>query len=87
MLGRTGLEVSRIGLVAVAWVLRHPAVTVAIVGFRRPEQADQMVSAVLEQRVHRHDEEPGCAIRKAVMAGEVSPNRYQSYMKLKEELR
>jgi ribosome biogenesis GTPase / thiamine phosphate phosphatase len=30
-----------------------------------------------------HDEEPGCAIRKAVIAGEISPYRYQSYLKLK----
>ncbi len=34
----------------------------------------------------RHDREPGCAIRKAVMAGTVSPYRYQSYMRLREEL-
>jgi len=34
----------------------------------------------------RHDEEPGCAIRRAVMAGRVSPRRYQSYLKLEEEL-
>ena len=34
----------------------------------------------------QHDREPGCAIRKAVMAGTVSPYRYQSYMKLREEL-
>ncbi len=33
----------------------------------------------------QHDNEPGCAIRKAVTAGQVSPRRYQSYMKLKEE--
>jgi len=30
-----------------------------------------------------HDEEPGCAIRKAVTAGEISPYRYQSYLKLR----
>lgn len=34
----------------------------------------------------RHAEEPGCAIRKAVMAGTISPYRYQSYLRLKEEL-
>jgi ribosome biogenesis GTPase / thiamine phosphate phosphatase len=34
----------------------------------------------------QHDHEPGCAIRKAVMAGTVSPYRYQSYMRLREEL-
>ena len=34
----------------------------------------------------RHDREPGCAVRKAVMAGTVSPYRYQSYMRLLEEL-
>lgn len=33
-----------------------------------------------------HDEEPGCAIRKAVMAGQISPRRYQSFLGLKEEL-
>ena len=33
-----------------------------------------------------HDEEPGCAIRKAVMAGKISPRRYRSYMRLREEL-
>jgi ribosome biogenesis GTPase len=33
-----------------------------------------------------HDREPGCAIRKAVMAGTISPYRYQSYMYLREEL-
>lgn len=33
----------------------------------------------------RHDDEPGCAIRKAVMDGAISPHRYQSFMKLKDE--
>lgn len=33
-----------------------------------------------------HAEEPGCAIRKAVVAGTISPYRYQSYLRLKEEL-
>jgi ribosome biogenesis GTPase len=33
----------------------------------------------------RHDEEPGCAVRKAVMAGKISPRRYQSYMRMKVE--
>ncbi len=30
-----------------------------------------------------HDEEPGCAIRKAVTRGEISPYRYQSYLRLR----
>ncbi len=34
----------------------------------------------------QHNEEPGCAVRKAVVLGEISPRRYQSYMRLKEEL-
>ncbi len=34
----------------------------------------------------QHDEEPGCVIRKAVMAGEIHPRRYQSYLHLKEEM-
>jgi ribosome biogenesis GTPase len=33
-----------------------------------------------------HDEEPGCAIRKAVMDGAINPNRYQSYLRFKEEI-
>jgi ribosome biogenesis GTPase len=33
-----------------------------------------------------HNTEPGCAIRKAVMAGEISPFRYRSYLRLREEL-
>ena len=34
----------------------------------------------------QHDVEPGCAIRKAMMAGQVSPQRYKSYMNLRREL-
>ena len=34
----------------------------------------------------RHDREPGCAIRKAVVAGNISPHRYKSYMNLRGEL-
>lgn len=34
----------------------------------------------------RHDSEPGCAIRKAVMAGAINPYRYKSYMNLRGEL-
>lgn len=30
-----------------------------------------------------HDEEPGCAVRKAVVDGTISPYRYQSYIKLR----
>ena len=30
----------------------------------------------------RHWEEPGCAVRAAVMAGEISPRRYESYRRL-----
>ena len=33
-----------------------------------------------------HDGEPGCAIREAVAAGEISSARHQSYLKLREEL-
>jgi ribosome biogenesis GTPase / thiamine phosphate phosphatase len=33
----------------------------------------------------QHDEEPGCAVRRAVMQGVISPARYQSYMFLREE--
>ncbi len=33
----------------------------------------------------QHDQEPGCAIRRAVSVGAISPYRYQSYLKLKRE--
>ena len=33
----------------------------------------------------RHDGEPGCAIRRAVSDGQISPYRYQSYLKLRAE--
>jgi aryl-alcohol dehydrogenase-like predicted oxidoreductase len=33
------------GAVAIAWTLQHPAVHGAIVGFRRPEQVEQLASA------------------------------------------
>jgi aryl-alcohol dehydrogenase-like predicted oxidoreductase len=33
------------GEVAIAWTLRHPAVTGAIVGARRPEQVDGFIGA------------------------------------------
>lgn len=35
----------------------------------------------------RHDEEPGCAVRRAVMDGAISPGRYRSYRRLAEDLR
>lgn len=50
-----------------------------------PEMADQVGRCKFGLSC-RHDREPGCAIRQAVMAGTVSPYRYQSYMKLREEL-
>lgn len=31
-----------------------------------------------------HNEEPGCAIRKAVMAGEIDPRRYQSFLRIQQ---
>lgn len=35
----------------------------------------------------RHDKEPGCAIKKALKNGEISSERWESYMKLKREVR
>ena len=35
----------------------------------------------------QHDEEPGCAVRRAVMDGAISPERYRSYRRLAEDLR
>jgi ribosome biogenesis GTPase len=34
----------------------------------------------------QHDHEPGCAIRKAVVSEQINPYRYQSYLRLREEL-
>ena len=38
-------EIGTPGAVAVAWTLRHPAVHGAIVGFRRPDQVEQLATA------------------------------------------
>lgn len=32
-----------------------------------------------------HNEEPGCAVRRAVNAGQISPYRYQSYLRLRDD--
>ncbi|MHC1782220.1 MAG: hypothetical protein AB9891_05570 [Anaerolineaceae bacterium] len=32
-----------------------------------------------------HNEEPGCTVRQAVMAGEISPRRYASYLHIRED--
>lgn len=34
----------------------------------------------------RHDHEPGCAIRKAVVGGQISPQRYQSLLRMTAEV-
>jgi ribosome biogenesis GTPase len=33
----------------------------------------------------QHDEEPGCAIRRQVMDGKISPRRYQSFLRMNED--
>jgi ribosome biogenesis GTPase len=33
----------------------------------------------------RHDEEPGCAVRRAVMDGAIDPRRYRSFQRLRLE--
>jgi len=53
--------------------------------FLFPEMADYVGTCKFGMSCH-HDQEPGCAIRKAVMASDISPHRYKSYMHLKEEL-
>ena len=50
-----------------------------------PEMADYVGQCKFGLSCH-HDREPGCAIRKAVMAERISPHRYKSYMHLREEL-
>jgi ribosome biogenesis GTPase len=34
----------------------------------------------------QHDDEPGCAVKQAVMDGQISPYRYKSYLRLKADL-
>ena len=50
-----------------------------------PEMAEFVGQCKFGLSCH-HDREPGCAIRKAVMDGAISPYRYQSYMRLRDEL-
>jgi ribosome biogenesis GTPase len=33
-----------------------------------------------------HDEEPGCAVRKAVLDGQIDPRRYKSYLRMRSDL-
>ncbi len=57
--------------------------------------ADRLAEMFVEMRPYigrcqfqsncRHEHEPGCAIRKAVNAGKITPQRYQSYLKLLHE--
>ena len=58
------------GEVAVAWTLRHPAVSAAIVGFRRPEQVEGLVGAaglqLSDTDVHEIRAGAGCVTRGAV---------------------
>ena len=50
-----------------------------------PEMAESVGQCKFGLSCH-HDREPGCGIRKAVMAGEISPYRYKSYLNLRGEL-
>jgi ribosome biogenesis GTPase / thiamine phosphate phosphatase len=50
-----------------------------------PEMAEYVGRCKFGLSCH-HDQEPGCAVRKAVMAEAISPYRYQSYMNLRREL-
>ncbi len=50
-----------------------------------PEMAEYVGQCKFGLSCH-HDGEPGCAIRKAVIKGDISPYRYKSYMNLQEEL-
>jgi aryl-alcohol dehydrogenase-like predicted oxidoreductase len=43
------------GAVAIAWTLRNPAVTAAIVGFRRPDQVDDLVPLAGELQLSDED--------------------------------
>lgn len=53
--------------------------------FLFPEMANYVGHCKFGLSCH-HDQEPGCAIRKGVMDGAINPYRYQSYMRLREEL-
>jgi aryl-alcohol dehydrogenase-like predicted oxidoreductase len=47
------------GEVAIAWTLRHPAITATIVGARRPEQLDELIGAATLQLTPQDTEELG----------------------------
>lgn len=61
-----------------------------LASFALPEQ--ELASCFPEMRPHlgacrfsdcRHDEEPGCAVREAVAAGEIDAARYDSYLRIR----
>lgn len=53
------------GELAVAWTLRHPAVTAAIVGFRRPQQVSEILGAADLQLSQADADETEAAIPSA----------------------
>ena len=61
----------RAGEVAIAWTLRHPAVTAAIVGMRSAEQAAGVFGA-LEFRLSRGGDRRDRRFRQATAQGKIS---------------
>lgn len=51
------------GVVAIAWTLHHPAVTGAIVGFRRPDQVHEMLGALTFRLSEQEIAEIECLLR------------------------
>ncbi len=50
-----------------------------------PEMSDLVIDCALGSRC-THGEEGGCAIREAVQQGAIHPDRYESYLRIREEL-
>jgi len=60
-------------------------ITVDELAYLFPEMAGYVGQCKFGLSCH-HDCEPGCAIRKAVMSGDINPYRYKNYMNLRGEL-
>jgi aryl-alcohol dehydrogenase-like predicted oxidoreductase len=51
--------------VAIAWTLRHPAITATIVGARNPQQVDELISAATFRLSPQEIEELAAALTAA----------------------
>jgi ribosome biogenesis GTPase len=74
------------------WIIDSPGIKELGMADMKPEELahylPEMAARLGECRFHdcKHRKEPGCAVRKAVENGSIHPSRYDSYLRMLEEL-